>query len=339
MATVLVTGGNGHIGCNVVRALLEEGTKVRALVRPGSERRGLAGLDVELSEGDVLTATSLGAAASGVETVIHTAAVHRNFAADPGDFLRTAVDGTRNVLDACAAAGVKRLVLTSSGATVGFTDDPARPLDERHHFETARAPYIQAKVAQEKLALAERRLEVVVVNPTGVFGPNDFKLTPATRGFRSLLQGDPAFFAVTVTDVRDVARAHVLAARSGKAGERYLVAGDVLAPEQIAQTLVELVGFGPKVMRPPRFLVNTIAWWEEHKARSSGNDAAITREMIDDVWGRHLAYDAGRSRNELGMTYRPAKEVFRDTIAWLLQVGALAKGVEKKVRARFSPQG
>jgi dihydroflavonol-4-reductase len=336
MTATLVTGAAGHIGCNVVRALLEANEEVVAMVRPSSDSLGLDGLEVEVREGDVLDADSLRRALDGVETVVHCAAAHRNFAADPADIVRPAVEGTKNLLDACAARGVRRVVVTSSGATVGFASDPKKPLDETHHHEHAKAPYVRAKIEQEKLALADGRVEVVVLNPSGVFGPYDYKLTPATRGFIGLLQGDPCFFAVSITDVRDVARAHLLAAKKGRPGERYLITGDVLEPEETAAGFRELIGFGPSAMRPPRFLVGWIAWFQGRKARSSGLDAPITRELLDEIWGKHLAYDSTKSKRELGMTYRPAKEVVRDTIAWLLEQNALKPSVAKRIRAAWA---
>lgn len=127
----LVTGANGHIGCHVVRACREASTEPVAFVRPGSDRRGLTGLDVETREGDLLDRASLDRAMGGVELVSHVGAVHRNFAADPAEIVRPAVEGTRNVLAAARAAGVGRVVHTSSGATVGFARDPQSPLDER----------------------------------------------------------------------------------------------------------------------------------------------------------------------------------------------------------------
>jgi nucleoside-diphosphate-sugar epimerase len=307
---------------------------VVALVRPRADRRALDGLAIDVREGDILDRASLAAAFDGADVVMHAAAPHRNFAADPSEITRPAVDGTRNVLDACAQAKVRRMVLTSSGATIGFAKDAKAPLDERHHVGDAKAPYIRAKVEQEKVALADDRVEVVVLNPSGVVGPGDYRITPATRAFVGLLQGDPAFMTLSLTDVRDVAHAHAVAAVRGKARERYLITGDVLGPKELSAAFTKALGFGPKVMTPPRFLVGWLAWWQERKARSSGTDASITRAMLDDAWGRHLAYDSTKSRNELGMTYRPAVDVIRDAATWLLARDALKPSVANRVRSR-----
>lgn len=336
MGRALVTGASGHIGSHIVRALVAAGQRPIAFVRKTSDRRALEGLDVEVREGDVLDPASLASAMKDVDVVHHAAAAHRNFAADESKIVRPAVEGTKNVLDACAAAKVRRIVLTSSGATIGFATDPSKPLDESHHVESPKAPYVRAKVEQEKLALADERVEAVVLNASGVFGPNDYRITPATKAFIGLLQGDPAMLAVSITDVRDVARAHLLAAEKGKPRERYIIVGEVLTPEQVSALFTKVVGFGPKVMVPPRFLVGVLAWWAERKARSNGGDAPITRAMLDDVWGKHLAYDNAKSRRELGMTYRPAEQVVRETVAWLLDAGALDPKVAERVRGALA---
>ncbi|HEY3358537.1 MAG TPA: NAD-dependent epimerase/dehydratase family protein [Polyangia bacterium] len=332
----LVTGATGHIGGHVVRACLAAGIEPVAFARPGSDRRALAGLDVELREGDLLDAASLRRACAGVEVVFHVASPHRNFTPDPDTIMRPAVDGTRNVLAAARAAGVRRVVVTSSGATVGFTADPSRPLDERAFLETARSVYSRAKIAAEALARAEAQkdgLEIVTTNPSGVFGPRDHRVTPATAALVGLLQGDPAFLAVCVTDVRDVAAGHVLAAQKGRHGQRYLLTGDVATPPALAEMFQRLAGVKPATFRPPRFLLSFLAGRMEKKAAAAGTDAPLTRAQVEDVFGRHLAYDSTRARRELGATFRPPADVLRDAFRWLLFLDALKPKVAAKVRA------
>ncbi|GMV41046.1 MAG: dihydroflavonol 4-reductase [Myxococcales bacterium] len=330
----LVTGANGHIGSHVVRACVEAGIEPITFVRPGSDRRGLARLDVEVREGDLLDAASLHRAAAGVEVVFHVGAVHRNWAADDAKMMGPAVEGTRNVLDAARRAGVRCVVHTSSGATVGFTPDPTRPLDEGSFNRSARSLYTRSKIAAEEVALgaAGSDLSVVVVNPSGVFGPRDYRLTPATRAIVGLLQGDPAFLAVCVSDVRDVARGHVLAATKGKSGRRYLLTGDLLQPKELSGTFGAVGGVAPPVMRPPRFLLRFMAGLGERRARKTGQDPPLTRDVVEDVYGRHLAYSGSRARSELGVTMRPAADVLRDTFRWLLFVDALKPKVAARVR-------
>lgn len=333
---VLVTGANGHIGNHVVRACIDAGHRPVAFVRHGSDRRALSGLEVEVREGDILDADSVASAATGAEVVIHVAAPHRNFDVDESKILRPAVEGTRNVMEASKRAGVRRVVLCSSGATIGFATDPARPLDESAPFPEAKFLYSRAKIEAEKAAIEAARggaIELVTVHPSGVFGPRDYRLTPATRGLIGLLQGDPSMFALCLTDVRDVGTGHVLAATKGTNGGRYLLTGDLMTPPKLAELVSATCGIRPSTMLPPRFLLRWIAAAAVRKARRTGEDAAVTREAIDDVYGRHLAYDSKRSRTELGMQYRGAAEVLRDAARWLLFVDALKPKVAAKVRA------
>ncbi len=333
---ILITGANGHIGSHVVRAVIDAGWTPIAFVRPGSDRRALVGVEHETREGDLCDEASVVRALQGVDGVMHVGAVHRNLARDPDEMLRPAVQGTRAVLQAASQAGIGRVVVTSSGATVGFTKDVTRPLDETHHQERTKSSYIRAKVEQERLALelAERlSLDVCVLNPSGVFGPRDYRLTPATRALVGLLQGDPAFLHICLTDVRDVARAHVLAFQKGAAGQRYVVTGDPVSPKQIADLFAEIAGVRPMVFRPPGFLLRFVIARAEKKALKDGSDPPTTRDAIDDVDGGQLLYDASRSRQELGMTYRPGKQVLTDSFRWLLHVGALKPKIAEKVRA------
>jgi dihydroflavonol-4-reductase len=305
-----------------------------AFVRRGSDRRGLGGVAVEVREGDLLDAGSVKTAMAGVDVVFHAGAVHRNYAADAAAIVRPAVEGTRNVL---AAAGTRRVVYCSTGATVGFAADVGKPLDESASLAAAKSAYIRGKLEAEKLALDAARggQDVVVLNPSGVFGPRDYRLTPATRAIVGILQGDPAFLGVCLTDVRDVAHAHVEAAEKGKAGERYLITGEALAPAQVAALFAEVTGIKPPTMRPPGWLMKFLIGRMEKKAAASGGDAPASRDAVDDVGRGHLLYDSGKSRRELGMRYRAARDVLVDTCRWLLHVNALKPNVAAKVRTRL----
>ena len=333
----LVTGGNGHIGCHVVRSAIDAGITPIAFVREKSDRRGLAGLDVEVRTGDLLDAASLARACEGVELLFHVGAVHRNFSANPDDIVRPAVEGTKNAIAAARSAGIRRIVYTSTGATIGFTSDPKRPLTEDDFLETAASPYTRAKIEAEKVARACDDVEMVILNPSGVFGPRDYRITPATRGVVGLLGGDPAFLHLHLTDVRDVGRAHVLAAQKGKPGRRYIVVGDVVSPEQTRDGFAEIAGVKPATFTPPRFVARFLAGRMEKRAAKSGGDAGLTRAIVEDNLGKHLVYDGTRARSELGMTYRAAHDVLRDAIRWLLFIDALPPKVAKKVRAKMGP--
>lgn len=334
----LVTGANGHIGCHLVRAAIEAGMTPIAFVREGADVRGLAGLDVETRTGDILDPASLERAMAGVELVFHAAASHRNYAPDPQTIIEPAVTGTKNVLDAAHAAGVRRVIYTSSAATVGFTSDPRNALTEDDFLETATSPYTRAKIDAEKLARERTDLEVVILNPSGVFGPLDHRLTPATRGLVGVLHGDPMFLHLCATDVRDVARCHVLAATHGVAGRRYIATGDALAPRQTAALFAKLAGTKPMVFTPPRFLARFLAGRLEKKSRTTGRDADLTRAQVEDNLGKHLVYDSTRARSELGATFRGAEDVLRDAFRWLVFANALKPKIAARVAKALGAQ-
>lgn len=209
---------------------------------------------------------------------------------------------------------------------------PNKPLAEDHHLETTINPYVKGKIDAEKLAL-DSGVETVVLNPSGVFGPRDYRITPATRAIVGILQGDPVFFHVCVTDVRDVGDAHVLAATKGKPGRRYLITGSAAAPKETALVFQKLAGIKPPTFRPPKFLAKFLAGRMEKKAVASGTDAPLTRAMVEENFGTHLVYDSARARTELGATFRDPESVLRDTFRWLLFIDALTPKVAAKVRA------
>jgi len=336
MARVLVTGANGHLGANLVRAGVARGDEVRALVRPGSDTRGLRGVGATVVKGNVLDEASLLSAMEGCATVLHAAAVYRNWAADPDEIVRPAVQGTTNVLSAAKKAGVRRVVVTSSNATIGYPKDPARPLDESSTMTSPKSAYIRAKCEAERLALAlgpELGLEVVVVNPCGIIGRHDWRLTPTTRAVQAIVNGGPAVVAVALTDVRDVAAGHFLAAERGKPGERYLLSGDNLTAAAQAEIMSRLLGRRVRAMTPPAAVFRALALAQETVARLGGKDPDITRDILDDVAGGCLFYDSSRARRELGWTARPAGEALEDAVRWLLFVDAVKPAIARRLRA------
>ena len=182
MAPQLVTGANGFVGAAVVRALLADGRAVRAFVRRGSERRNLAALPVEVAEGDVLDRESLAAAVRGCGAVFHVAADYRLWVADPAPMYRVNVEGSVNVLEAAAAAGVEKLVYTSSVAVLGLNRDRT-PADETTPvtIEQMIGPYKRSKFLAEQAVRRRARelgFPVVTVNPSTPVGPGDVKPTP-----------------------------------------------------------------------------------------------------------------------------------------------------------------
>lgn len=231
----LVTGGTGFVGSHVARALTAEGHSVRVLHRPSSKLAALDGVPFESALGDILDANSLRAACDGCDWVFHVAAVADYWRSTRDEIIEANVKGTERVLAAARAAGVRRVVFTSSAAAVGLQRD-GQPSDETDLFNQspARFPYGYSKalaevVCREAAAAAQ---DVVIVNPVVVIGPGDLNRISGEL-ILSVAQFGPAMPAppggVAMVDVRDVARWHVRAAERGQSGERYIL-GSVNVP-------------------------------------------------------------------------------------------------------------
>lgn len=223
----LVTGGAGFVGAAVVRALLAEGYPVRVLLRAQSHRRNLADLPVELAIGDVRDLDSVRAAVEGCTLVYHTAALYSSRPDDEALLYAVNVDGTHNVLHAAAAAGVSRLVHTSTIGTVGRPAEPtALPTEDTPFNLWAQAShYVRSKVLAEQAVLASAA-PAVVVNPTAPVGPGDWRPTATGARLLAYLRGQtPPYLdgGINFCGVDDIARGHLLAARYGRHGQRYIL--------------------------------------------------------------------------------------------------------------------
>ncbi|TNF37881.1 MAG: NAD-dependent epimerase/dehydratase family protein [Deltaproteobacteria bacterium] len=341
----LVTGANGHVGVNLVRAARDAGYAVVALVRPTSDLRGLDGVDVEVRRGDILDPASLRAAAEGCDVLFHAAAAHKTWSRDPArEILAPAVEGTRNAVEAAAAAGVRRVVYTSSSNTIGFSRGPT-PLSEADHADPAayRVPYVKAKIAAERAAFetaARLGVDLVALNPTGIMGPGDHRITPTTAHAVGLFNGAAPVFAaggVNLVDARDVARAHVLAAERGRPGERYLVGGDNLTWSEVADHVAALTGRRPKVLRLGRRPLTAIGAVLELAARVTGKPPALSRAVIADGLDRFIWFDSGKARRELGFEPADGGAVLRATLRWLLGTGHIKEQVARRLSAELTP--
>lgn len=331
---VLVTGANGHIGSNVVRELLEREHTPVAFLRPGSDRRALAGLDLEEREGDVLDPSSLERAMHDCELVIHAGAPYRTWARDEDEILAPVVQGTENVFRAAKAAGLKKVVYTSSCNAVGFTEDPAQPRDEESWNEQPQSIYIRAKNLAERRARElseELDVPMVAILPTGVIGPLDYRVTPTTQMIADIFNGKmPLFMSVSLVHVRDVARAHALAAEKDTPRDRYLAGGDNVSPERLAEIVEKIAGKRPKIGAPPRWLLMTVAGLGEMGARVTGKAPAVTRAVIRESWGRHPVFGNGRAREDLGLEPRGAEETLEEAARWMSFRGLLSNGVARR---------
>jgi dihydroflavonol-4-reductase len=320
--TALVTGANGFLGSAVVRALLADGTAVRALARPGSDRRNLAGLDVEVADGDVTQPESLRRASVGCTTIFHVAADYRLWVTDPQPMYRANVDGSVNVLEAAAAAGAARLVYTSSVAVLGINRDRT-PADEETPVALADmvGHYKRSKFLAEQAVrrrAAELKFPVVTVNPSTPIGPRDVKPTPTGRILLDAAAGRmPAFVdtGLNLVHVDDVAVGHLLAAKLGRPGERYVLGGDDFTLEQILRLVAEHVGRRASTIRLPHWSVYPVALVAEAAARFTKREPRVTLDGLR-MSRKHMYFSSRKAQRELGYRWREPRLAVAAAVDW-----------------------
>lgn len=338
--TTLLTGATGFVGAAVLRSLVTAGHHVRALVRPGSDRRNLMSIDCDIVTGDLVEIESLERALRGCEAVFHVAADYRLWVPDREKMNRTNVQGTVNLLRAAAAAGVSRIVYTSSVATLRVRSD-GLPADENSHAELSDiiGVYKQSKFLAErevKRLVEDARVPVIIVKPTAPFGPGDVKPTPTGRMIIEAASGRmPAYVntGLNVAHVDDVAAGHLLAYDRGVVGESYILGGENRSLQWILETVAELTGRRPPRIRLPHWFITPIAYVAEGVARIRGEGEPMI--TVDGVrMSRKLMYfSSAKAQRELGYTARPAVAALRDELDWFYKNGYV---VQKSTRKKFA---
>jgi dihydroflavonol-4-reductase len=331
MADVLVTGGTGFIGANVVRELLRAGAAVRVLARPGSDRRALAGLPIEIVEGDLTRPGTLRPAVSGVGTLFHVAADYRLWTPDPAALYRANVEGTRTILELAAEAGVRRVVYTSTVGALGVPPD-GTPGTEDTPVSLADmvGPYKRSKFLAEEVArdLARRGLPVVIVNPSAPVGPWDVKPTPTGQMIVDFLAG--RMFAsldtgLNLVHVRDVARGHLLAAERGRVGERYILGHANLSLSEIFVRLAALTGRPAPRVRLPYALAWAAAVGFEGVARVRGRPPRVSLTAVR-MARKRMYFSPAKAVRELGLPQTDVDEALRDAVQWFTEHGYVRPG-------------
>ncbi len=320
---VLVTGGTGFVGANVVRALLADGYGVRVLAREGSDRKALAGCAVDVVSGDLGDPASLRRAVAGCRVVYHVAADYRLWVPDPATLYRANVDGTRNVLEACAAARVERVVHTSSVGALGI------PKDMRSGTETTpvglgdmigaykRSKFLAERIAEE---YAARGLPVVIVNPSNPIGPWDVKPTPTGQMVVDFLEGrmfGTLDTGLNLVHVADVARGHILAAQKGRVGEKYILGHRNCSLAEIFAMLARITGLPAPRVRVPYSLIWLVALCLEGVARLTGKPPRVPLTGVR-MARKHMYFDAAKAVRELGIPQTPIERALGDAVDWFV---------------------
>ena len=330
-APTLVTGATGFVGSAVARTLAARGHQLRLLVRKGGDRRNVASLDAELTEGDLLDPASLTRAVAGCRYVLHVAADYRLWVTDPGPMIRANVDGTRALLLAAKEAGVERIVYCSSVAALGLTKD-GTPADERTPVkpESIVGTYKQSKWEAQRavLDLARDGMPVVVVNPSAPVGPRDVKPTPTGRMVLDAAAGRmPAYVdtGLNVVHVDDVGEGHALALERGRVGECYILGGEDVAMPKFLAMVDEAAGRRPqRRARLPVGALQPVALGAEALARVTGRTPIVTRDMLQ-MAKKLMYFSSAKAHAELGYAPRHAHEAVRDAVAWFREAGMLKR--------------
>lgn len=321
--TVLVTGANGHLGNNLVRVLLEKGEKVVAGIRNPANRAALAGLECDIAQIDLLDRSSLVKAMKGISVLYQVGAVFKHWAKDPErEIYQANLQGTQNVLEASAEAGVQRIVYVSS---LGALDRSQTPITETTWNPVTSNVYFRSKVDSEKLAwklAGELALDVVSVLPGAMIGENCFAMTPTMSLFRTILDGklsaNPGFF-FNFVDVADIAEGCWLAATRGRPGERYLLANEKCTgiEEIIRIAQQEFPDSGIKMPpTPPRALLRLIVSLMEGVSKIRGVEPELQRNYLTEFSVREVC-DISKARNELGFNPKPPREVIVNTLRYV----------------------
>ncbi len=318
---ILVTGATGFIGAAVARALLQRGYEVRVLARPQARTDNIDQLDVEVVRGDLRDATSLAVAVDGCQGLVHTAADYRLWAADPNEIYQSNVDGTDVLMQAAMRGGLRRVVYTSSVATLGTRVDGGT-VDETAdaRLEDMTGHYKRSKwlAEQRVLALVEQGLPAVVVNPSAPLGPRDIKPTPTGQIILDTLRGQmPAYVdtGLNVVHVDDVAAGHVLALERGAVGRRYILGGENLSLRDILTEVCALTGRRVPKVRLPIAAVLPIAHAFELVSRFTGRPPRVTLEGVRMARAK-MYFSSARAEVELGYQARPAHQAIADAVAW-----------------------
>lgn len=317
-----ITGATGFLGSHVARVLAEQGADIRLLVRSTSNLKNLEGLKAQTATGDLRDAASLEKAMSGCDTVFHVAADYRLWVRDPHEMYRSNVEGTRALLEAARKNGVRRVVYTSSVATIGFRTD-GQPADEESPVSLAEmiGHYKRSKFMAEQVAMEAGRsgMDVVTVNPTTPIGEQDVKPTPTGRIVVDFLKRKfPAYVetGLNLVDVRECARGHVAALEKGRTGERYILGGEDLTLKQILDKLGAITGLpSPKIKLPYLFAFMAGIAGEYITGRLMRGDPRATVDTVR-MGKKKMFASSAKGERELGWKIVPVDDALKRAVNW-----------------------
>jgi dihydroflavonol-4-reductase len=324
---VFLTGATGFVGSHVAQVYAEAGAQLRVLTRSSSNVAALEGLDAEVVVGDLRDAASLRSAIEGCEAVVHVAADYRLWVRDPKAMYAANVDGTRELLRLAREAGVRRVVYTSSVATMGFKrdgtivneDTPVSVADMIGHYK--RSKFLGE---QEAIRAARAGQEVMILNPTTPIGTADRKPTPTGQIIVDFLNRKfPAYVdtGLNLVDVGEVARMHMVALERGRPGERYILGGENLTLKQILDRMSSITGLPSPTMKVPHTVAMAFAFFDENiTGRLRGKEPRATVEAVR--MGKKMMFaTSAKAERELGFKVLPVYAALRTAIEWFVANG------------------
>jgi len=317
-----ITGATGFVGSHVARALNGRGADLRLLVRSNSNLKNIHDLKADLVIGDLRDPASLEKGIAGCDVAFHVAADYRLWVRDPEEMYRANVEGTRAILEAARTSGVRRVVYTSSVATMGFTQN-GTAADENSpvSLDNMIGPYKRSKFMAEQVAIEAARsgLDLVIVNPSTPVGERDIKPTPSGRIIVDFLKKKfPAYVdtGLNLVDVRECARGHIAALEKGRSGERYILGGENLTLKQILDKLAVITGLpSPKVRVPYVLALATGVVDEVVTGRIRGREPRATIDAVR-MGRKKMFVSSAKAERELGWKVAPVEEALRRAADW-----------------------
>lgn len=317
-----VTGATGFLGSHVARALASEGAQLRLLVRSTSNTSNIQDLNADVVTGDLRQPDSLSKAMAGCDAVFHVAADYRLWVRDPEEMYRANVEGTRAILQAAARSGVRRVVHTSSVATMGFTSNGTLA-DENSpvSLDNMIGPYKRSKFMAEQVAIEAARAgqDVVIVNPTTPVGERDIKPTPTGRIIVDFLKKKfPAYVdtGLNLVDATECARGHIAAFERGKPGERYVLGGENLTLKEILDKLAAITGLPSPSIRVPYFMALATGVIDEIvTGRIRGREPRATIDAVR-MGRKKMFVTSAKAERDLGWKMVSVDNALQRAVEW-----------------------
>lgn len=323
---LFITGATGFVGSHVARVAAEQGAELRLLTRRTSKTENLP-KDAEIVQGDLREPARFASALRGCDALIHVAADYRLWVPDPQEMYKANVEGTRELLRLAREAGVRRVVYTSSVATMGFRKD-ASVVDEETPVSEADmiGHYKRSKWMAEQVAMEAARggQEVVILNPTTPVGAMDVKPTPTGRILVDFLNRKfPAYVdtGLNLVDVEEISRMHLAALERGRFGERYILGGENLTLKQILDKLAAMTGLPSPTMKVPHAVAMAFAFFDETvTGKLRGKEPRATVEAVR--MGKKMMWaSSAKAERELGWKVLPVEDALRKACRWFVENG------------------